>query len=139
MGNVEKELAQAILATGNLSASKLGLRFDRVVVAVLSKLRSFVDSAAPKDVAVLVAITAPILLPAKTREDLQRDIGELLSGRGPAGDRTATLRGNDTRLRLVARVPERGPRLIGFVHNRGPTPEALFNLAERWLHVSDTS
>jgi hypothetical protein len=139
MRNVERELAQAILATDSLSTSKLGLRFDRVVVAVLSKLRSFADTAAPKDVAVLVAITAPILLPAKTVEDLQRDIGELLSGRGPACDRTATLRGNDTRLRLVARVPERSPRLIGFVHNRGSAPETLFALAERWLHASDRS
>jgi hypothetical protein len=139
MGNLEKELAQAILATDGLSTSKLGLRFDRVVVAVLSKLRSFADSAAPKDVAVLVAITAPILLPAKTLEGLQRGIGELLSGRGPAGDRTAILWGNDTRLRLVARIPQRSPRLIGFVQNRGSTPEALFDLAERWLHGSDLS
>jgi hypothetical protein len=137
MGNVEKELALAILATDGLSTSKLGLRFDRVVVAVLSELRRFADTAAPKEVAVLVAITAPILLPAKTVKDLQRDIGELLSGRGPAGDRAATLRGNDTRLRLVASVPERSPKLIGFVHNRGTTPVTLFDLAERWLRASD--
>jgi hypothetical protein len=139
MGNVEKEMAHAILANSGLSASKLGLRFDRVVVAVLSMLRSFADSAAPKDLAVLVAITAPIRLPVKTVDDLQQDIGELLAGRGPAGDRTATRRGNDTRLRLVAGVPEQAPRLIGFVHNRGSTPQTLFDLAERWLHASDLS
>jgi hypothetical protein len=137
MGNVEKELAQAILATNGLSASKLGLRFDRVVVAVMSNLRSFAASVAPKDVTVLVAIAAPILMPAKTMEDLQQQIGEMLSGPRPAGDRTATLRGNDTQLRLVAFAPVKAPRLIGFVHNRGSMPEALFDLAEQWLHLSD--
>lgn len=134
MGNVEKELAQAILATHGLRASNLGLRFDRVVVDVLSNLRSFTASVAPKDVTVLVAIAAPILMPKKTMEDLQQHVGEMLSGLRPADDRTATLRGNDTRLRLVAFAPLKAPRLIGFVHNRGSTPEALFDHAERWLH-----
>jgi len=136
MGNVEKELAQAILATEGLSASKLGLRFDRVVGAVLSELRNFADSVAPTDVTVLVAITAPIRLPAKTMEDLQQRIGDLLSVRGPAGDRTATLRGNDTRLRLVSLVPQSAPRLIGFVHNRGATPDPLFSLEHSALKLS---
>jgi hypothetical protein len=139
LGNIEKDLAQAILAPSGLSASKLGLRFDRVVVAVLRDLRSFTNAAAPKDVAVLVTITAPIRQPAKTAEDLQRDIGELLSGRAAGGDRSAVVRGNDTRLRLVAGVPEERPRLIGFVHNRGSMPETLFDLTEQWLRDLDRS
>lgn len=139
MGNVERELAQAILTTNGLSTSKLGLRFDRVVVAVMSNLRSFAATVGPTDVTVLVAITAPIILPAKTMEDLQQHIGEMLSGPRPAGDRTATLRGNDTRLRLVTVAPVKAPKLIGFVHNRGSTPEALFDLAEQWLHSSSAT
>ena len=55
MGNVERELAQAILTTNGLSTSKLGLRFDRVVVAVMSNLRSFAASVAPTDATVLMA------------------------------------------------------------------------------------
>lgn len=139
MVNVEKQLAHAILATDGLGASKLGLRFDRVVVAVLSELRNFAESVSPKHLTVLVAITAPIRLPAKTVHDLQRDIGELLLSRGPVGDRIAAVRGNDTRLRLVAPAPEMAPRLIGFVHDRETRPETLFDLAERWLRTSGRS
>ena len=138
MGNVEKELAQAILAAADLDATKLGLRFDRVVLRVLDELRRFAEAAAPKDVAVLVAITAPIRRPSKTAADLRREIGEMLSARGSGAERTATLRGNLTRLRLVEGVPERSPRLIGFVHNRGATAEPLFDLAERWLWRGST-
>jgi len=52
----EKELALKILRAGGTSPSKLGLRFDRVVIGVLGDLRSFVEVATPETLSVIVTI-----------------------------------------------------------------------------------
>ncbi|WP_292037068.1 MULTISPECIES: hypothetical protein [unclassified Brevundimonas] len=133
MENAEKQLVEFIVAAYGLKSSKLGLRFDRVVETVLARLRTFTNTLAPRDTTVLVAITAPILLPARTVHDLQRDIQDLLSSPALGVDRVAIVRGNPVRLRRVANAPKSAPRLIGFVHNGGTTAEVLFDLAEQWL------
>jgi len=135
LANIEKDIADEILRAGGSSASRLGLRFDKVVVRVLGDLRSFADTAAPRDVTVLVTLTAPIRLPGKTADDLKRDISALLAAGTRRGDRSATVHGNNVRMRLVEHSSGRARKLIGFVHNPDSAPELLLDLAEQWLRA----
>jgi hypothetical protein len=133
LANTEKEVAEAILRAGGLSASKCGLRFDRVAVGLLGDLRAFADATIPADAALIATLSAPIRLPAKTLAALKREIAALVSRDAPRGDTVAAHGGNDVRLRLVESLPKRPLSLIGFVHNADARPEPLLDLAEHWL------
>jgi len=133
LANREKDIAEEILQAEGLSASRLGLRFDRVVGRVLGDLRTYVDGAAPEGVAVVVTITAPIRLPAKTVEILRRRIGDLVASERPAGDPSVIVHENRVSLRRVKGPAAGRPSLVGFVHNPGVAPGRLLDLAERWL------
>jgi hypothetical protein len=132
VANLEKDIAEAVLAGSGLSPAKLGLRFDRVVLRVLGDLRTFAQGAAPDGVTVLVTITAPIRVPARTAEAVRKRIGALLAN--PAASEAAAVHGNQVRIRVVKHGPGGHPKLIGFVHNPGSDPSQLLALAERWLH-----
>ena len=133
MPNREKDIAEEILQAEGLTASRLGLRFDRVVGRVLGDLRTYMDGAAPEGVAVVVTITAPIRLPAKTVEILRQKIGDLVASESPAGDPTVIVHENRVSLRRVKGPAAGRPSLVGFVHNPGVAPGRLLDLAERWL------
>ncbi len=135
MANIERDIGEQILRGSGLSAAKLGLRFDRVVVAVLGELRSFSDAATSSGAAILVTISAPIRLPAKTVEALKREISALQSAGAPHADYSATVHGNRVRMRLVRSSSPQAPRLIGLVHNPTSAPTLLLDLAERWLRA----
>lgn len=129
--NPERAIAEAILGPAGLSAAGLGLRFDRVVCRVLGDLRSFVDAAAPTGLTVVLTLTAPIRLPARTVDALKQQIETLLSD-GP-GERSVAVHGNDAQVRLIRLAA--APRLVGLVHNRGAETGRLLELAERWLRA----
>ena len=135
MANSEKAIADDILRANGLGASKLWLRFDPVGGRILGDLRSFVETAAPKGVTVLVTLSAPIRSPAKTVDDLKREISALLSAGGRRGDQSATVHGNNVRMRLLEHSSSRTPKLIGFVHNPDSAPKPLLDLAEQWLRA----
>jgi hypothetical protein len=132
----EKELALKILRAGGTSPAKLGLRFDRVVIAVLGDLRSFVEVATPETLSVIVTISAPIRLPAKTVSDLKTNItARLAAGSRKPDSSSATLHGNSVHIRLLERSTNAPARFIGFVHNPDSAPERLLDLAEHWLRA----
>jgi hypothetical protein len=131
MINPEKDIAWQVLAGRGLSASKLGLRFDRVVVRVLGDLRAFAEGAAPEGVTVLVTITAPIRLPARTIDALWERIRAVLAGH--AAPESGDVHGNQVRVRLVTHGSGGYPKLVGFVHNPGSDPDRLLDFAQRWL------
>jgi len=133
LANTEKKRALDILSASGLSPSKLGLRFDRVVVGVLADLRSFSEAAAPGNLAVLLTISAPIRLPARTVKDLKTKITALLAVGIPQADSSAIVHGNRVRIRFREQPPSAPGRFIGFVHNPGSAPELLLDLAEQWL------
>ncbi len=135
MVNAEKQVALDILKSSSLSPSKFGLRFDRVVVAVLADLRSFVENAAPTQTAVLLTMSAPIRLPAATATDLKPRLAALLATRPPQGDTATLLHGNELRIRLVGHASAAPVKFIGFVHNPAASPERLLDLAEEWLRA----
>jgi hypothetical protein len=131
--NIEKDLVEAVLRGPGLSAASLGLRFDKVVVRVLGRLRSFAEADGAAGATILVAITAPIRSPAKTVEDLEA----LIVDRRGVGDgcirADAVIQGNGVSLRLVDGAPAGAPKLIGFVHNPDAPAQRLLDLAEAWL------
>jgi hypothetical protein len=137
LANIEKDLALAILREAGLSPSKPGLRFDRVVVGVLAELRSFVEAATPGGRAILVTLSAPVRLPARTVEDLKAGITALVAAGTRRADSSAIVHGNSVRLRLLEISAKAPTRLIGFVHHPRSAPEPLLDLAEQWLRARD--
>ena len=131
-----RQIAGDIATAGGLRLSKLGLRFDRVATRLLDHATSVSENAVPAGQIVLLTISAPIRLPAKTTDALTREITALaLCGVGRKF--TGTLNGNSVRLRLVEASPKPAFRLVGFVHNADQDPERLLNLAEAWLNRAD--
>ena len=133
---IAKQIAVDIATAGSLSLSKLGLRFDRVAIEILDHATSVSENAVPAGQIVLLTISAPIRLPAKTSDALTREITAVVLD-GVGGAFTGTLNGNGVRLRLVEASTKSAPRLIGFVHNADQAPDRLLNLAESWLQRPD--
>ena len=119
-------MTEAVLAGSGLSTARLGLRFDRVVVRVLGDLRVFAEGAVPEGSAVVVTISAPIRLPAKTVEAMRERIAA-------ADDQSGEVHGNQVRVRWLRKVAGGRPKLVGFVHNPSTKAGDLLDLAERWL------
>jgi hypothetical protein len=128
---LDRQLAEEIIEASGLTTTRLGLRFDRVVVRILTDLRRFADGATPAGLTVLLTLTAPIRTPAKTAGALEQEIGALLVDGAVGADRSATLYGNGVRLRLIRSASRR--KLIGFVHNPDSDATHLLDLAEHWL------
>jgi hypothetical protein len=133
LANVEKDIADAILRSEGLTASRLGLRFDRVVNRVLGGLRSRADAIVPEKQAVLVTLSAPIRLPAQTAAAMWGEIEMIVSAGARGAERSAAIHGNSVRVRLAEHASPRTLKLIGFVHNPDAAPDELLALAERWL------
>src|SRR4051812_11819636 len=85
--NIDRQVADKMVAANRLSLTKLGLRFDKVVVRLLGSLRACVEGANPKGKTVLMTITAPVKLPGKTQHELETIIRESLSCKGIIEDR----------------------------------------------------
>lgn len=92
------------------------LRFDKVVVSLASRLREQLQEVVPDDKAVIVTVTAPIRLWAKTAVSLHERIALSLRGDG-ASEVAETVHGNATRFRIVKRGPAGAAHLLVFVHN----------------------
>lgn len=135
--SVDREIAEAIAVAGDTTASRLGLRFDRIVVRVLDHLKLFVDANAPEGLTVLLTLTAPVRAPKKMAVALEREIAALLQNGCPEAERSIVLHGNRAELRLVERAPTLGQELLGFVHNPDVDAVVILNLAERWLRSGD--
>src|SRR3954447_24111475 len=80
--NIDRQVAEEIVAANGLSVTKLGLRFDKVVVRLLGSVRACVEGANPKGKTVLMTITAPIELPGRTQHELEAIIRESLDCKG---------------------------------------------------------
>lgn len=66
----DKDIAEKIAKENGLTIAKLGLRFDKVVIRLLSDIRIAISNDIPKGTAILLTITAPIRLPSKTESEL---------------------------------------------------------------------
>ena len=112
-----------------------GLRFDKVATGLIERLQTTLGDTVPKDTTVLLTVTAPIRLPAKTAAALEDKILTLL-GRGSTGrDAKDTIHGNRVRIRLLRAKAGQTPRVIGFVHNPDSDPLLLLNMASELLEL----
>ena len=121
--------------------TKPRLRFDRVALRLVKELQAALSGIVPDGEAVVVTITAPIRLPAKTAAALAGKVRDRLAHRS-AWQRSAwmkfedTIHGNRIRVRRVTGVSVQTSRVIGFVHNPDSDPDVLLGLTQSLLqHV----
>jgi hypothetical protein len=131
MTSAAREIAAEIAASAGLSLSNLRLRFDRVATRVLAQLSSAADRAAPEGVLVLLAMTAPIRLPAKTVSAVVEEMETLIS-HAVGAEMDALINGNSLRMKRVSIQPSKRLNFIGFIHNANENPARLLDLAEAW-------
>ena len=131
--STHRQVAEAVAGAGGSTASRLGLRFDRVVVRVLDHLGLFVGIEAPEGLTVLLALTAPIRAPGKMMHALEQEVAALLQTGIVGSARTVVLYENRAELRLVEHAPDRHYKLLGFVHNPDVDAAQVLDLAEQWV------
>ncbi|QCI67953.1 hypothetical protein [Phreatobacter stygius] len=113
--------------------TKPRLRFDRVVLRTIGRLQAGLSQAVPEGEAVIVTITAPIRLAARTAAALEDRIRSCLARRSAPVEVDDMVHGNQVRIRLVKGVPAGLSKLIGFVHNPGSDPAVLLELTQSLL------
>jgi hypothetical protein len=133
MTNIERQIADSIAKANGLSLTKLGLRFDKVVVRLIGNLKTFVEQVNLNDRIVLLTITAPTKLAAKTEHQLKGQIKDFLDSGILDSDRRITIFQNSVYLRIVGRSSKQAVKFVGLVHNPGTDAELLLKLASQWL------
>ena len=121
---------------GKGHAAKPRLRFDTVVTRVIGHLQAALGDTVPDGITVVVTITAPIRVPAKTAAALEDKIQTVFERGSPGRDQKHTIHGNRVRIRLLRNESERAPKLIGFVHNSDSDPVLLFDMTGELLELT---
>jgi hypothetical protein len=103
------------------------LRFDRVALGLLERLRAAVHARALNG-ATVVTITAPIQFPSRAAAMLEESIQVLVGRRSARRQLTTTVHGNRVRIAILQAGRKSGSKLIGFVHNRDSDQKVLFEL-----------
>jgi hypothetical protein len=120
-------------AARGAKASRPRLRFDRVALGLVDRLRTALDGSVPDGRTVVVTITAPIRLPARTAIAMEQRIRRLIATRAAAARVTATIHGNEIQVHLLKGGNARTAKLIGFVHNPDSAPTVLIDVARSLL------
>jgi hypothetical protein len=113
--------------------TKPRLRFDRVALGFVRRLQAALREFVPDGETVIVTITAPIRLAAKTAVALEDKIRANLARRSVQWEVKDTIHGNQIRVRLVKGVSRRMSNVIGFVHNPDSDPDVLLRLTQSLL------
>jgi hypothetical protein len=133
MINIEKQIADEIANSNGLSVTRLGLRFDKVAVRLLGNVRIFVEKNMQIRGTVLLTLTAPVKIPAKTEQEIMAQIKDLFDSGVRHHNRKLTIFENEIRLQIVYASTKKTTKFIGFVHNPGSDSKLLLDLASRWL------
>jgi hypothetical protein len=120
---------------GQGHAAKPRLRFDKVATRLLARLRTTLGDIVPDGTTVVLTVTAPIRVAAKTAAALEDRIHTLLTRRSAGRDQRATINGNRVQIRVLRNQSERAPKFIGFVHNADTDPVLLLNLTRELLEL----
>jgi hypothetical protein len=120
---------------GQRNVARPRLRFDKVATRLLEGLRTTLGAIVPDGMTVVLTVTAPIRVAAKTAAALEDRIQTLLARRSPVRDEKATLNGNRVRIRVLRNRSERAPQFIGFVHNADSDPLLLLNMTRELLEL----
>jgi hypothetical protein len=122
-GPVEREIV------ARLAAAKFRLRFDKVALRFVARVKAALAGAVPEGESVVFAITAPIRSPAKAALAVE----SLARACPPGSERRATIHDNEVRVCRLTGVRKRMPRALGFVHNVESDAGAVLDLAEALL------
>jgi hypothetical protein len=112
------------------------LRFDRVAVGLVRRLKTALSASVPDGRTVVVTITAPIRQDSSTAAVLENRVRELLAA-GKSGLKT-TIHANRVEVRVLPGRASRGSALIGFVHSPGPGAALLFEVTRCLLALMDS-
>jgi len=130
----------ATIGPGGAGWTKPRLRFDRVALGLIRRLKAGLSDAVPDGESVMLTCTAPIRLPAQTVAALESQVRDALAHRSAPIDIRAELCGNQVRARLVKGVGGRMPKVVGFVHNPEPDPGPLLDLTRSMLqHIGEAA
>jgi hypothetical protein len=125
--------------TSHGNAPKPRLRFDKVVAWLMERLQATLGKTVPDGTTVLLTVTAPIRLPAKTAAALEQKVQAFLGRRAlrhGVRDLKTKMHGNLVRIRELRHGFRRAPRMIGFVHNPDADPLLLFNMTGEMLQLA---
>jgi len=139
MTSIEKQIANEIAKANGVNIIKLGLRFDKVVVRLLGHIRMVIEQDVPKDITVLITITAPIKHPAKTAHELIGNIKDLLKPPIQKCNNELVIFQNEIQIRIVEFTSKPTVKIVGLVHNPDIDPGFLLDLASKWLSNSTNS
>jgi hypothetical protein len=120
---------------GQGNAAKPRLRFDKVATRLIERLQATLGETVPDGITVVLTITAPIRVPAKTAAALEARIETLLGRGSPRRDEKETIHGNRVQIRLLRVKSGRAPKVIGFVHNADSDPLLLLNMTREWFEL----
>jgi hypothetical protein len=109
------------------------LRFDRVVIGLLERLQAALKDIVPSGWTIVLTVTAPIRLPAKTAGALEERVRTLLRDRAAGRELMETVHGNQIRIRCLQGGKAFTSRLLVFVHNGDSDPTPLFELTDLLL------
>ena len=113
-------------------AGPIRLRFDRVAVALVDRVRAALQGLLPRDRTVVITCTAPIRLAAKTAATLEETTRSLIGSR-TAAVQTALVHGNQVQVAILRGSPAGAGRVVGFVHNPGCDPAVFLELIQPLL------
>jgi hypothetical protein len=118
---------------GGANSSKPRLRFDKVALGLIGRLQTALGNAAAPDRTVIVTVTAPIKLAAKTAAALEKRTRLSLARPSARVQFKDTIHGNQIRVRVVKTGDACASKVIGFVHNPYPNAELLLDVTEALL------
>ena len=112
------------------------LRFDKVALGLVRRLQARLCDSVPDGKTVILTITAPIRVPAKTAGALEDKIRTYLSSRSAPMEDRDTIHGNQIRVRLVKGGSRPAPKVIGFVHNPDSDPGVFLDITHSLIERS---
>ena len=133
MINIEKQIAIEIAKANGLTVKELGLRFDKAVVRFFEKLRASIEKAIPNSQTMVVTVTAPIKLPAKTAYELEGRIISFLESGIRHRRKKVSIFQNEVSFKIVTSSSKRSGNFVGLVHNQRTKSKLLLDLATRWI------
>ena len=121
---------------GHGKEKKPELRFDKVVARVTERLQAAAAGCTPAGVTVIVTLTAPIKVAARTTIAIEDTLRAVVVHSAAEPRASLTGLGNRVRIQVVAHGIKSAPKLITFVHNPGTDPRLLFNMTREMLDLA---
>jgi molybdenum cofactor biosynthesis enzyme len=129
----EKQITNQIAKANGVRIAKLGLRFDKVAIRLLQNIRTAIENEVPKGSVVIITITAPIKIPAKTEKEIIGEVKDILVKGKNYMDTSFTVFENKVRIRYMKSPSKQGVNFVGLVHNKDIDSTYLLNISSKWL------